>query len=160
MSLLSLSSGRVAPPASSHFFCVWQHEAELILPSLQPCQVFLIARKVWDSLGIQLCLVSPCPSGFCPLLLQDLLQIGVQIPPTVLGRGHRPIHSPGCAPESGGQTWSVRRCCWWPPACDTCPVSLCHPTSPPSAGAGGGAPLLPEPWEVPCQVGRKSHPAL
>lgn len=63
-----------------------------------------------------------------------------------LGRGHRPIHPPGCAPESSGQTWSARRCCWWPPACDTCPVSLCPPTSPPSSGAGGGASPLPEPW--------------
>lgn len=85
-------------------------------------------RGVWHS---------PAPLGSAPSFCKGWLQIGAQIPQMALGRGHRPTHPPGCAPGSAGQ--------WWPPACDTCPVSLCPPTSPPSSGAGGGASPLPEP---------------
>lgn len=41
-----LSQGCSSSMNSSHLFCVWENESELILPWLHPCQVFLIARKM------------------------------------------------------------------------------------------------------------------
>lgn len=78
------------------------------------------------------------------------------LPPPFAGVAPNWGADPPDGPGEGAQThpptwvcsrasWAVRRCCWWPPACDTCPVSLCPPTSPPSSGAGGGASPLPEP---------------